>query len=102
MQSGATAVLGAAHNGHMATVELLVRLGADIKRTDQVRGRPLGACACGAMWSTLLTQDGITAVMFAAQNGHAAMVERLHQLGVDVKAEMKVRRSGSADLTPCR
>ena len=42
---------------------------------------------CGA-WSCL--QDGVTAMMFAAQNGHVEVVDRLLAAGADKDAQEEV------------
>ncbi len=92
LQSGWTALMCAAGKGHIATVAELVRLGAEINAKNKVR-----ACERVELESThscRVLQDGWTALVHAAGNGHTATVAELVRLGADIHAKDKVRVRG--------
>ncbi len=88
----------AAYHGRTATVIELVRLGADIDAKDKVwirrsctRGPRRRAFVC---WTLRWLQDGWTALLGAALEGHNTTVVELVRLGADVNTTSEVRACG--------
>ncbi len=94
LQEGGTALIHAAYKGRTATAAELVRLGADINAKDNVRaceGAELGSTHRGLPRTLRVLQDGWTALMDAASQGHTATVAELVRLGADLNAKTNVR-----------
>ncbi|MET1115056.1 MAG: ankyrin repeat domain-containing protein [Comamonas sp.] len=90
---GHTALMAAAVLGNVAVVNLLVRAGANVQ-VDFFAAAGRGLVAAG---NALITQgadvnatdrSGVTPLMWAAENGHAAMVEALVQAGANIQARL--------------
>ena len=71
----------AASHGHVACVDLLLGLGADVNRRDQF--------------------DHATALHWAAQDGHLAVVERLVEAGADIDGEGDLHGLGVLGWATC-
>ncbi len=116
VQADSQALRKAARRGHLATVQALARLGAEVDARDRVRthacpsayprpplcrrmsimGRLLSLRCCGRCSDALrprARQDGWTALMLAAEHGHATTVAELIRLGANVNERNNVRAS---------
>jgi ankyrin repeat protein len=73
-----TALMWAANEGHADVVDVLLESGAHANAAGKVTGLPRtrGGVAGGRMW-TDYTSGGLTSLMFAARQGHTAVVRRL-------------------------
>ncbi|WP_299624396.1 glyoxalase superfamily protein [Pelagibius sp.] len=71
----------AAERGHLACVDLLLRLGCDVNRRDQL--------------------DRASALHWAAQEGHLDVVERLVAAGADIEGEGDAHEMGVIGWATC-
>ena len=89
----------AAAGGHVEAVTKLAELGADLAAADKVRtvfsvsrgvGYLLLLLACNGMLCMSMCmsthQEGVTALMLAATEGHLKVVVKLAELGADTSA----------------
>lgn len=96
---GATPLIAAAQNNYPGIVDRLIRRGADVNRSFGKGTTPLAKAAEGGfrrIVKSLLrspeinfdraTDDGVTALSIASQNGHAAVVGMLLKKGANVNA----------------
>ncbi|MBA3954883.1 ankyrin repeat domain-containing protein [Candidatus Dependentiae bacterium] len=107
-ENTATALHGAARNGHKEVVKLLLEKGADIDTEDENNHTPLHSAAYagyaevvklllqkGASINTRVEgnededeeEEGYTALHLAAENGHKEVVELLLKSGADINAK---------------
>jgi hypothetical protein len=99
LQDGVTALMSAIINQHTATAAELMRLGADVNATDNVRvswGRT-------SVTAALRVQQRWTALMFAAFYGITTTAADLVRHGADLNARnnVRIRQLPTCDLTAC-
>ena len=94
-ERGVTALHFAAYNGHLSVVQYLVGAGADLEATGKGKGRMEFHWTAGGDHElvqslfdalTAASNDRWTALHFAAQAGHLAVVEFLVGAGADLEA----------------
>lgn len=103
-QDGCTALIRAARNGHTECARLLLDAGAVKEAKDKVciDGSPRGVLACVrghvsarihclVSYSFSSIQDGTTALLYAAMNGHADCARLLLDAGADLETTDVVR-----------
>lgn len=88
--AGRTALMLAAANGHIKTVELLLKSGADLRMTDDPQGAPARGLRAmlseGGLSALSEYRLGRTALMLAAETGHETIVDSLLRAGAEVDA----------------
>ena len=85
VQTGATALIVAAQEGHVRAVELLIAAKAKIDIQEKVR---FTICLLVIIW--ICTQNGATALHMASQDGHCGVVRMLLEAKADVKIKTNV------------
>ena len=82
----------AAHNGHLKVVMQLAELGVDLSAADNVGNvifvlnKEHSSDFLMLFYACFSHQDGSTALMLAAEQGHIEVVTQLAELGVDLSA----------------
>lgn len=101
MQTGNTALMWAASQNHVAAMEVLLISGAEKDMQNSVRVLPIHSVRQRNELSVFSLQEGNTAVMIAALNGHIASVELLLCRSANREASDKVsaRASGLFKLS---
>lgn len=92
-QNGETALVWAANNGHAACVEALVGAGALVDHQNKVRNCvSLLAASCSVICGRVnfVLQEGWTALMVAAREGHVTCLEALVHSGAHINHAAEV------------
>ncbi len=85
VQTGATALIVAAQEGHVRAVEILIAAKAKIDIQKKVR---FTICLLVIIW--ICTQNGATALYMASKKGHCGVVRMLLEAKADVKIKTNV------------
>lgn len=93
-ERGQTALMWAAAEGHVETVELLIAAGADIEARTQAPASPAGeqrsryrrAPSAYPRPASVISANEFTALLFAVRSGEVASARHLLEAGADVNA----------------
>ena len=98
-QNGGTALMYAARRGHGGVLTALLEAHANTEVQDKVRFHCVRMCrprGCRACHRAHTAQNGRTALMYAAERGHGAVLTALLEAHASTEVHDEVRRSAVA------